>query len=464
MSVRKLVQSCHPYISRRGNGYCFRFVLPRHVRQLCPELPTEIKRTLKTDSFSEAVVQVNGKTDLIVRIKQSRDSGTLTRLCASLASFDDEREKMVAASLKGAWAWPQAAGEVPVGKPEEVVGTPLELQSPTLSQAWTDFVAWKNWTTKRAGINVNLMDNLLFFLGDVQVHTITKRDLRVALESIRGLPQRNRGPYRGKSLQEISRMEIPEEHRVADKTVKEHLKLCQSLFSAYLVKERELLQVSPTDNLRLEVEDQRFACLGDAQVLSVLEKARKKPEWVRWFLLIAAYSGARRSEIARLCAEDFKTCPDTGRHYFVVKTGKTKAARRIVPIHRTLLAEGLLDWVREIDGPLFGIVQANLNRITDHFGSLVGEKTNDLGERLVFHSLRHTFITKSRSAGASTVLVQQVVGHEKRGAGITDRYTHSFPLRDVLPVVDLVSYQRSPADHFTGSANRDDVSSKGVTD
>lgn len=444
MSVRKLVQRCHPYISRRGNNYCFRFALPRHVRQLCPELPSEIKRTLKTDSFSEAVVQVNGKTELIVRIKQSRDKGTLKRLCGSLASFDDEREKIVAASLKGAWVRSQADVEVSEGKPETVEVLPPEPQSPTLTEAWNDFVAWKNWTKKRAGINTNLMDNLLFFLGDVQVHTITKRDLRDALESIRGLPQRNRGPYRGKSLREISRMEIPEEHRVADKTVKEHLKLCQSLFSAYLVKEREILQVSPTDNLRLEVEDQRFACLGDAQVLNVLEKARKKPDWVRWFLLIAAYSGARRSEIARLCSEDFKTCPDTGRHYFVVKTGKTKAARRIVPVHQTLLAEGLLDWIREIDGPLFEIVQANPNRITDHFGSLIGEKTNDLGERLVFHSLRHTFITKSRSAGVSTVLVQQVVGHEKRGAGMTDRYTHSFPLKDVLPVVDLVNYQPAP--------------------
>lgn len=464
MSVRKLVQSCHPYISRRGNNYCFRFALPRHVRQLCPELPTEIKRTLKTDSFSEAVFQVNGKTDLIVRIKRSRDRGTLKRLCGSLASFNDERERMVAASLKRAWAWPQAAGEVPLGKPEEVVDIPLEPQSPTLSQAWTDFVAWKNWTTKRAGINANLMDNLLFFLGDVQVRTITKRDLRAALESIRGLPQRNRGPYRGKSLQEISRMAIPEEHRVADKTVKEHLKLCQSLFSAYLVKEREILQVSPTDNLRLEVEDQRFACLGDSQVLNVLEKARKKPDWVRWFLLIAAYSGARRSEIARLRTDDFKVCPDTGRHYFVVKTGKTKAARRIVPLHHKVLAEGLLDWVREMDGPLFELVQANPNRITDHFGSLVGEKTNDLGERLVFHSLRHTFITKSRSAGASTVLVQQVVGHEKRGAGITDRYTHSFPLRDVLPVVDLVSYQLNPTDHTASLIQREGHSSQDVAD
>ena len=442
MLVRKLVQSCHPYIFLRGNVYSFRFALPRHVRKLCPELPNEIKRTLKTDSFTDAVVQVNGKTDLIVRIKQSRDREVLRRLCGSLASFEDQRERLVAAGLKGAWARSQVVAGKLGDKPEETIDTTPEPQLLTLSQAWSEFVVWKSWTAKRTAINVNLMDNLLFFLGDVEVHTITKRDLRDALELIGELPQRNRSPYRGKSLQEISQMEIPDEHRVADKTVKEHLKLCQSLFSSYLLKEREILQISPTDNLKLEVEDHRFACLGDTQVVEVLEKAKKKPDWVRWFMLIAAYSGARRSEIARLCLEDFKVCPDTGRHYFVVRTGKTKAARRLVPLHHKLLAEGLLDWARKADGPLFETVQANPNRITDHFSSLIGEKTNDLGERLVFHSFRHTFITKSRSAGASTVLVQQVVGHEKRGAGITDRYTHSFSLRDVLPVVDLVSYQR----------------------
>ena len=61
----------------------------------------------------------------------------------------------------------------------------------------------------------------------------------------------------------------------------------------------------------------------------------------------------------------------------------------------------------------------------------------------MLHSLRHTFITKARAAGVATGLIQQVVGHEKSGAGITDRYTHSFPLKDVLVVGDSVGYSAS---------------------
>ena len=112
----------------------------------------------------------------------------------------------------------------------------------------------------------------------------------------------------------------------------------------------------------------------------------------------------------------------------------------MVPVHPELERAGLIAWVQETDGPLFPTAQANPNRVTDHFASLAGVKVNDVGERIVFHSLRHTFITKARAAGVSTVLIQQVVGHEKSGAGITDRYTHSFPLKDVLVVVDAVRY------------------------
>lgn len=73
-------------------------------------------------------------------------------------------------------------------------------------------------------------------------------------------------------------------------------------------------------------------------------------------------------------------------------------------------------------------------------GQMLDRKVNDYGERLVFHSLRHTFITKARAAGINNVLVQQVVGHEKRGSGQTDRYTHTFQLKDVLKVVDVVQF------------------------
>ncbi|WP_394391010.1 tyrosine-type recombinase/integrase [Shewanella woodyi] len=58
----------------------------------------------------------------------------------------------------------------------------------------------------------------------------------------------------------------------------------------------------------------------------------------------------------------------------------------------------------------------------------------------MFHSFRHTFITKSRSHGVELGLLQEVVGHEKFESGITRRYTHSYPLKALLTVVDNIQY------------------------
>ena len=66
---------------------------------------------------------------------------------------------------------------------------------------------------------------------------------------------------------------------------------------------------------------------------------------------------------------------------------------------------------------------------------------DDYGNRKVFHSFRHTFVTKARGAGIALDHVQQVVGHEKIKAGVTDRYTHQQPLKVVLDVVDCIDYQ-----------------------
>lgn len=69
------------------------------------------------------------------------------------------------------------------------------------------------------------------------------------------------------------------------------------------------------------------------------------------------------------------------------------------------------------------------------------ESRDDFGDRKVFHSLRHTFITKARAAGVDVAKVQQVVGHEKVGLNVTDRYAHAFSLKDVLDVIDSLKFK-----------------------
>ncbi|WP_420890923.1 tyrosine-type recombinase/integrase [Marinobacter suaedae] len=431
--VQELVQTEFPYVYLRRKTYYFRFVIPPRIRQLCPSLPREVKRSLRTDSLTDAWSMVSDKLPLIRLLRLCNSAEVARDLCQRLSDFACQIGEWVRAKVA-------ALRPMPVEPRASVDNLKTSPNAPMLDEAWEQFCLWKSWTEKRTKLNQRMYANLRYFLGNVSVASIRKQDIKGALERISRLPKGNLRAYKGESLKRLCSLSVPPQDRVSAKYVKEHLKLCQSLFSRYLKQELDVLETSPTEGLRWAHEDNRYGCLTDAQVRALLAQMEDKPEWFRWFLLMALYSGARRSELASLTKADIKRCPDTGRHYFVVKDGKTRAARRAVPIHSRLLQEGFLTWVAVQEGRLFETAFHNPNRVTDLFGSMLNAKTNDHGERLVFHSVRHTFITSARAAGNDTVLVQQVVGHEKRGAGQTDRYTHTFPLKDILSVVDCICY------------------------
>lgn len=427
--VQELVQTGNPYVYLRCKTYYFRVVIPPHLRKLCPSLPREIKRSLRTDSLTDALAMVGDKLPLIRLLRSCTTVDLVLSLYQKLSDFHNEVTGWIKSKLSviDSISTPSAP-------------TKSKSKGLNLDKAWGDFSEWKSWSDKQAKANQRMYDNLRLFLGDVRVDAITKRMLKDTLQGISELPQRNRKHYKQLPLEKLKDLEIPDEDRISSKYVKDHLKLCQSFFSRYLKGELELLTESPTDGIKWEFENNRYGSFTDEEVKQLLSDSEEKPEWFRWFLLLSVYSGARRSEIAGLTRSDIKYCTDTKRYYFVVREGKTKAARRAVPIHNRLINAGFLQWIEVREEQLFDTAYRNLNRVTDLFGSLLKRKENDYGERLVLHSVRHTFITKTRAAGISDVLVQQVIGHEKRGAGQTDRYTHTFQLKDVLKVVDSVSY------------------------
>lgn len=405
--VQTVVQK---YLVLRGNVYHFRYALPQDIRQVYPHLPREIKRSLQTDSLSEASALVADKLVVIQAVKNYHNS-LETRL-SLIESLSFERKNKLPAHS--------------------------HTKKFRLSVAWVKFCSWKTWPDKQAKANQRLFENLMLFVGDRYVEEISKQTLKEALISIQKLPKRNKSPYKSIPLKQLSRMKIPEEDRVSSKYVKEHLKLCQSLFGRYLRDELDVIDKSPTEGLVYDYQQSRFAALTDMQVLTLIPSLGLKPEWFKWLFLLALYTGARRSELMKLTKADFKLCPVSERPYFEINSGKTRAARRQVALGEELQSYGFMSWLEiQPKGPLFKVT---INRATDLFNSMVEVKRNFHGERIVFHSLRHTFITKARAAGIQDVLVQQVVGHEKRGAGQTDRYTHNFNLEDTFKVVDSVSF------------------------
>jgi len=175
-----------------------------------------------------------------------------------------------------------------------------------------------------------------------------QKKLNVAYEQIRIHKQLLISVINYDYQSELVDINVLAEGKISNKYVREHLKLAQGFFGSYLMRGVDMLKSSHTIGLRWEYDDVRFASLSDSQVRRVIIASKRKPEWFQWFVLVSIYSGARRSEIAQLNANDFMLDDESGCHYFLFRQGKTKAARRRVPVHNELIEAGLLDWVSSI--------------------------------------------------------------------------------------------------------------------
>ncbi|MCT6663719.1 hypothetical protein N4Q52_06845 [Enterobacter mori] len=147
-----------------------------------------------------------------------------------------------------------------------------------------------------------------------------------------------------------------------------------------------------------------------------------------------AYTGARRGEIAKLEKSPIKYNEDSQRHYLLIPEGgqeKTENATRQVVIHPKLIEWGVLDFVNR-----------QWKELADVCDQLGIPYLDDYGQRRLVHSFRHTMISTCLAAWVGNLAhLQQVVGHEKSGSGITRRYLHTFPLSSVSYVIDGLCWE-----------------------
>ena len=124
---------------------------------------------------------------------------------------------------------------------------------------------------------------------------------------------------------------------------------------------------------------------------------------LRWYVMVALYSGMRLGEICSAKIEEAD-----GIHYFDVIEAKTKAGQRQVPVHSELIKAGIL--------------KANYrtmasSNVTKLFGRL-RVKIGLTRDRLSFHSLRKNAVTALDRAGVNTTDIAAIVGHARSFSSI----------------------------------------------
>ena len=313
------------------------------------------------------------------------------------------------------------------GKSEESQASALSL-----SEAWKGFVKFKSdWTPKIRQENEKYYEVIEAVLGaDTIVNSITRRDIKNLLEMAEGLPQQNKKPYNRMTTQEcLDADDIPENDLVSSRTVNGYLKLCQGLF-AYLVKEEDVLESSPTSNVKYEAKSRSYGNYSLTEMRKLVAYFTTLEDWKKWVFMIIAYTGARRS--------------DSQRYYIMIQDSKTDAGIRQIPLSLCLVDMGFLSYLKNKnpDARLFPEV-TNKTQLTRIFHGM-RETLNihyldDFKRRRIIHSLRHTFITEAAKTN-NLPLVQRTVGHELTRIGQTQVYIHEFNVSALLPVIDCIDW------------------------
>jgi len=346
----------------------------------------------------------------------------------------------------------RAANVLPIPVPQPLINTPVAVQPPalTLAEAWERYKAERGmkWTIAIASANERYIEPLIALLGpESDVEKITTRDIRHVMEAVENLPKRVIQPYRAMTIHQLLACDdVPEKDLIGTEAIHKHLKIYKSLFKTFLTDEKGILTKSPTDGITAPPSSARFGAYTTSEMRSFVSYAINEAEgWVKWVILLLAYTGARRSEIATLTKGQVCFDDDSIRHYLLIRDGKTDNATRQIPIHQHLIDLGFLEFVEGCNGELFPEVSGtNMAKIGKEL-TTIREKLAipylDIHkQRRIVHSFRHSVVTAASGWMNNVAHLQQVIGHEKTGTGITRRYMHDFPLSVVCHIIDNLDW------------------------
>jgi integrase len=268
---------------------------------------------------------------------------------------------------------------------------------------------------------------------DKPIDQYTTRKIGQAIDRCFQLPASNKSPYNRMSWKQSVKCKVSDQSdKVSRKSVGAIYTWLKSVFAFACDEEIGYIEKNSCTIKR----DFKAATKGyfDDGELKLMQEGVVNPEksWHKWVTLIAMYHGMRRGEICQLRREDIQLDSKTQRPFFFVRSLGTEQnvknanSVRKIPIHRSVLSLGFMDWINEKEGKIFEEIEARA--VTGWFSRFVINcnvaGNDEYGNVRSFHSFRHSFITKVRNAYPNLHHVQEVVGHKLQQGKTTDQYTH----------------------------------------
>jgi integrase len=321
-------------------------------------------------------------------------------------------------------------------EPAQTAPRPPHARSASLSAAIADFKAehgpqWSQEMRNKADAELALL--VEYFGPDKAMDQITRQDAAEMKQVVLSMPvnRKTKPETRDLTLQEA--IAVPGLPRPSIKTVNSYLDMFRRFWDwaerhghapVKLFNGMKVAKAKHTDEGRKAYTPDQTGKLH-ATLTGNASRLVKKDDY-KWGALLGLYTGARLREIAQLDVADIRQ--EGGIWYLDIngdgpnKSLKTPAAKRRVPVHSGLIRLGFLDWVaaKPKGKRLFLSFTYNAK---EGYGRNLGRWFNNVllpglcmkESGLVFHSLRHTMVTRLAQAGVSEPLFQEIVGHERQG-------------------------------------------------
>lgn len=410
-------------------------VNPRSLEILSSELAVHEDATPEFEDFSDHYLDADIVGRLIQHAGLSREDWK-----ANEHRLQDELRKGRRDVIKAIFAVAERFEHYSFGEHAESASAPPESapsSSSPLGAAVDDFIAEhsRQWAGKTKGQNRAYLNILLEYFGpDRLLDTITKQDASEVKKVLQVLPASRNTKPKLKALPLMQVIKEPGHKKIAAKTINSHIQMFRTFFdwaelhghSPHTLFEGMKVKKDNASKSERKPFTQDQARLVYTELTENLSGLVRKDSH-KWGMLLGMFTGARLNEICQLDTADVKQDGDI---WFLnitdegddTKSVKSKAGRRKVPLHSQLIRLGFLDFVdsRRNGKRLFPDYSYSAN---GGYGRNLGRWCNESflpklsikQPGLVFHSLRHTVVTRLSQADVPEPIVQCIVGHARSG-------------------------------------------------
>lgn len=335
---------------------------------------------------------------------------------------------------------------------------PALPSSSPLGAAVDDFISEhsRQWQPKTTGQNRAYLNILVEHFGpDRLLATITKQDASEVKKVLQALPASRNTKPKLKVMPLVQVIKEPGHKKIAAKTINSHIQMFKMFFDW---AERhghaphtlfEGMKVAKEKNAETAVKpytpDQTALIFKE---LTDNPSGLVRKESHKWGVLLGLFTGARLNEICQLDIADIQQ--DGGQWFLNItdegddnKRVKASASRRKVPLHSELIRLGFLDFVesRKRGKRLFPDYSFKVN---GGYGRNLGRWYNEsflpkLGIKkpgIVFHSFRHTMVTRLGRADVPEPIYQCIVGHARAGVTQQVYLRQGFTMRQLSEAIE----------------------------